>query len=145
MKIQWRFAAVVCVAMSLWIGQPAVMAKEVAASPRPLSLFNNLSVPPARWAYEAESAYVMGLPSWTETADLTLKLYATPDGKHYYFGVVSLPDRHTLFVANRKLFHSLAQWKSYIRDQSDFELIGASLGVYNGPITVTVQQGHSVH
>ncbi|MCY0900972.1 MAG: hypothetical protein OWU32_02155 [Firmicutes bacterium] len=104
-------------------------------------LFDNLKVASAKWSYADEMQYVQSLRLGS-TVDL-VKPFRAPNGQVFFCGVISLAHRQRLFLVNRQTFTSLAKWRSYIQDASDFELIGHTLGVYTGPITVTVQgSGH---
>ncbi|MCY0876169.1 MAG: hypothetical protein OWT28_07875 [Firmicutes bacterium] len=123
---------------------PVAFAKETSQPPA-LSLFDNLKVPPAKWTYRSELDSLSALASLENATEVSVKTFVTPDHKRYYFGVATFPDHHIMLVANRTVFASLAQWKAYIHNQSDYELVGASLGVYNGPITVTVQEDRPSH
>jgi len=100
-------------------------------------LFNNLKVAAAKWSYADELQYVQSLRPGS--AEVLIKPFQAPNGQLFFCGVISLPHRQRLYLVNREIFTSLAKWRSYIQDASDFELIGHTLGVYTGPITVTIQ------
>jgi hypothetical protein len=105
-------------------------------------LYDNLSIRPAHWSQLAEERAIARMVRRHHLTNVSLRAVEAiaPDGKTYYFAVVKEQGKHgkTLFVVDRKAFLTLARMRKYVKDQSDFELIGASLGFYSGPITVTV-------
>lgn len=121
----------------LMTGMPFAFAKKVDVQ-RSYPLFNELRMKPAKWDFASEVSFIDSSTALKKPIQVKLGRYLSPSGKVYYFGVVELTGHHWLYVANRRQFLSIEKWKRYIHNISDYELIGASLGVYSGPITVTL-------
>lgn len=141
----WRFASKFVFLAILLTGlmgfSPAVASKVSLNSSQLVNpLFDNLRLREARWSLRQEYAFVERLlqsAGYEEVHSLICRAFAAPNGRLYYFGIDRSPYlRHPIFIANHDVFLSYGRFRKHIHDLYDFELIGANLGFYKGPITV---------
>ncbi len=115
--------------------------EDLPANQTPNTLYDNLRAPGAKWSVAQEYVFIDKVADrYRASKDGEYcTSFQTPNGQLYYFGVAETSRmKQPIFIVNHRVFPTLEKFKHYIHDRSDFELIGASLGVYNGPITVSL-------
>lgn len=136
------FLSAAFIVMSGFVGYPALAAEQtIVMNQNPGRLFDNLHAPAANWSVPDESRYVDSLmkPLSADGANSMMAQFVTPNGHHYFFGIVRTDHPvNVIYFANKRSFQTLDQFKAFIHDTSDWELIGTSLGIYAGPISVSL-------
>lgn len=106
----------------------------------PLTLYENLHVNGARWSVVQESHFIHLVgTSFHGMGQCELGQFVNPRSPHqkYYFAVLkNTLGKPVAYAINRRIFLSLINFRHAIHDHSDWEMIGSTLGLYSGTVSV---------
>ena len=108
----------------------------------PITLYENLRMGGAKWKVQQEVHFVHHVSlSWLHLfqPQSQVELFVNPKApfQKFYIAVIKNSNgKPVAYMINRKIFFSLGSFRRSIHDPSDWEMIGRTLGLYSGTISV---------